>query len=228
MAELSPVKQALLEIRQLRGRVSELEAAAREPVAIVGMAVRFPCAEGGLESFWHVLENGVDAVEERLGERWDTARFYSPDPDEPGKTNVLRAGLLRNVDLFDAAFFGISPKEAEQLDPQQRLLLELSWEALEHAAIPVEQLRGSATGVFLGLSNSDYGRLLFQSPERIDAYASSGCAPSMAAGRLSYVLGLNGPAITVDTACSSSLVAIHLAVQSLRLRRMQTGARRPA
>ena len=219
--QLSPVKQALLEIRQLRGRVSELEAAACEPVAIVGMAARFPGAERGLESFWHILENGFDAVEERLAERWDTALFYAPDPDEPGKTNVLRAGLLRNVDLFDAAFFGISPKEAEQLDPQQRLLLELSWEALEHAAIPAEQLRGSATGVFVGISNSDYGRLLFKSPERIDAYASSGCAPSMAAGRLSYVLGLNGPAIAVDTACSSSLVAIHLAVHSLRRRECQ-------
>ncbi len=212
---LSPVKQALIEIRRLRARLNEVETAGREPIAIVGIGLRFPGASSP-EDFWRLLRDGVDAVEERLGERWDTGLYYSPDPDAPGKTHVLRAGLLRDIDTFDAAFFGIAPAEAESMDPQQRLLLEVTWEALEHAGIAPDRLRGSRSGVFVGISNSDYQRLQFGDRDRIDAYASSGSAPGIASGRLSYVLGLHGPAISVDTACSSSLVAAHLAIRSLR------------
>ncbi len=215
---LSPIKQALLEIRDLRRQLDEVRSAGREPIAVVGMAVRFPCAEQGLESFWKLLSEGRDAVEERLAERWDPGQYYSPGSNLPGRANTLRAGLLRDIDGFDAEFFGISPKEAEQLDPQQRILLEVTWGALENAGIPIERLHGSSTGVFLGISNSDYARLLFDEPAQIDHYASSGSALSVAAGRLSYVLGLHGPALSIDTACSSSLAAVHLAVESLRRR----------
>ena len=211
---LSPVKQALVEIRDLRRQLNEARNASREPIAIVGMALRFPGAEQGLNSYWQLLRDGVNAVEERLGERWDNG-LYS-DAGWPGRTNFRHAGLLHEIDRFDAEFFGISPKEAAQLDPQQRILLEVSWQALEHAGIRADQIQGTAAGVFVGISNSDYARLLFGDPEEIGVYACSGSAASMAAGRISYVFGLHGPAIAIDTACSSSLTAVHLAVQSLR------------
>jgi len=213
---LTPVKRALLEIRDLRARLQEAEAARREPIAIVGMSLRFPGATDP-ESFWRLLIEGRDAIREIPRDRWDADAFYDPDPDRPGAMNVRRGAFLDGVDRFDAGFFGISGREAETMDPQHRILLEVAWEALEHAAISPADLAGSRAGVFLGINHSDYLQMLLADTKRIDAYASSGNAGSMAAGRLSYLLGIHGPSVALDTACSSSLVAVHLACQSLRL-----------
>ena len=187
---------------------------ADEPIAIVGMGCRFPGAEGP-RAFWRLLRGGVDAVEEVPGDRWDVDAFYDPEP-KPGRMTTRRGGFVRGVDRFDAAFFGIAPREAARMDPQQRLLLEVAWEALEDAGIDVSGLAGTAAGVFVGISTSDYGQLQFTDPALGDAYAGTGGALSIAANRLSYVLDLRGPSLAVDTACSSSLVALHLACASLR------------
>lgn len=186
----------------------------KEPIAIVGLSCRFPQAPNP-QAFWELLRNGVDAIREVPADRWDVDAFHSNDP-APGKVTTRYGGFLDDVDLFDPAFFGISPREAARMDPQQRLLLEVSWEALENAFIPPGSLAGTRTGVFVGISSYDYSRLQFDDPERIDAYAGTGNAHSIAANRLSYALDLRGPSMAVDTACSSSLVAAHLACQSLR------------
>ncbi len=185
-----------------------------EPIAIIGLSCRFPQADSP-QAFWDLLRNGVDAITEVPSDRWDVNEFHSETPD-PGKVTTRFGGFLDNVDLFDPAFFGISPREAARMDPQQRLLLEVSWEALENAFIPPSSLAGTRTGVFVGISSSDYSRLQFDDPEMIDAYAGTGNAHSIAANRLSYVFDLRGPSMAVDTACSSSLVSVHLACQSLR------------
>jgi acyl transferase domain-containing protein len=216
-AELSPVKRALLEIRQLRAQLAAVQRTAREPVAIVGAAVRLPGGVTDLASFWELLNADDDAIEPIPLERWDAGALFSADPDAPGKTYSRRGGFIAGVDQFDAAFFGISPREAEAMDPQHRLLLELTWEALEDAAIAPSSLGGTKTGVFVGLSNSDYGRLLIADRDTIDAYTSFGTAGSIAAGRISYFLNAKGPSLVVDTACSSSLTAVHLACTSLAL-----------
>jgi acyl transferase domain-containing protein/SAM-dependent methyltransferase len=215
-SELSPVKQALLEIRDLNGRLEEIERRRTEPIAIIGVGLRFPGADN-LEAFWKLLENGFDAIQEVPSDRWDLDAYFDPQPQTPGKMNTRWGGFLDKIDQFDPGFFGISPREAASLDPQQRLLLETAWEALERAGQSPEQLFGSSTGVFLGISNSDYYRMLLKDIDQIDAYASTGAALSVAGGRLSYTLGLHGPNLAVDTACSSSLVAIHLACKSLRM-----------
>src|SRR6185312_15212527 len=147
-----------------------------------------------------------------------TSEYYDPDPDAPGKTSTRRAGFVGDIADFDPQFFGIAPREAVGMDPQQRMLLEVSWQALEHAGIAPTTLAGSATGVFVGICGSDYVglQLKWNDPTRIGPYFASGTAHSVASGRLSYVLGLQGPSISIDTACSSSLVAVHLACQSLR------------
>src|SRR6266571_1188993 len=178
-----------------------------EPIAIVGMACRFPGADG-LESFWRVLRDGRDAVGEVPSDRWDPRRF-------PGTSRW--GGFLPRVDGFDPSFFGISPREAAYMDPQQRLLLEVAREAIEDAGLPVEQCSGRPTGVFVGISTYDYGALqLTGGAERIaDGYANTGGALSIAANRISYLFDFRGPSIAVDTACSSSLAAVHLACQSL-------------
>lgn len=186
----------------------------KEPIAIVGLSCRFPQAPNP-QAFWELLRNGVDAISEVPSDRWDVDAFHSNDP-APGKVTTRFGGFLDDVDLFDPHFFGISPREAARMDPQQRLLLEVSWEALENAFIPPDALAGTRTGVFVGISSYDYSRLQFDDPERIDAYAGTGNAHSIAANRLSYALDLRGPSMAVDTACSSSLVAVHLACQSLR------------
>ncbi|MGD0283948.1 MAG: beta-ketoacyl synthase N-terminal-like domain-containing protein [Dissulfurispiraceae bacterium] len=211
--------KALLEIREMRARLKKSEEAKSEPVAIIGMGCRFPGADN-TESFWRLLENGTDAVSEVPRARWDIDTFYDPDPDKPGKMYTRHGGFLSTVDTFDADFFGITPRELVRTDPQQRLLLEVAWEALEHAGIAPESLFGSPTGVFVGISSFDYAtfQLGLHNAESIDAYMGTGIALSAANGRLSYVLGLNGPSMAVDTACSSSLVALHLACQSLRSR----------
>ncbi|HVR06985.1 MAG TPA: type I polyketide synthase, partial [Thermoanaerobaculia bacterium] len=168
------------------------------------------------ESFWRVLDESVDAVAEMPRERWDVAALYDPDPEAAGKMTTRHGGFLTEIDRFDAGFFGIAPREAVSMDPQQRLLLETSWEALERAGIAADRLAGSSTGVFVGLSGQEYGLLGGGCLERLDGYAGTGSMASIASGRISYALGLQGPSMTVDTACSSSLVTVHLACQALR------------
>jgi acyl transferase domain-containing protein/acyl-CoA synthetase (AMP-forming)/AMP-acid ligase II/acyl carrier protein len=186
----------------------------REPIALIGMGCRFPGA-GSPEAFWHLLRSGVDAITEVPPERWDLSAWFDPNPTSPGKMNTRWGGFLGQVDGFDYAFFGISPREAACMDPQQRLLLEVAWEALEDAGQAPGCLAGSQTGVFIGISNNDYGRLVLPDAPVSDAYLGTGNALSIAANRLSYVLDVRGPSLAVDTACSSSLVAVHLACQSL-------------
>jgi acyl transferase domain-containing protein/acyl-CoA synthetase (AMP-forming)/AMP-acid ligase II/acyl carrier protein len=187
---------------------------AGEPIAVVGIGCRFPGASGP-EGFWQLLRDGVDAVGEVPGDRWDVNAFYDSDPSAPGKMYTRRGAFLGNVAEFDPGFFEIAPREATGMDPQQRLLLEVSWEALEHAGVAGDELANSETGVFIGISNSDYARL-GSGTASIDPYVGTGTSSSIAAGRISYFLGLHGPCLAVDTACSSSLVAVHLAMQNLR------------
>ena len=222
--ELSPLKRAIVEIRDLKARLAETEARAHEPIALIGMGMRLPGGANDPESFWRLLHDGVDAITEVPQERWSIDELYDPDPDVPGRMAIRHGGFLSAVDEFDAAFFGISPREAETIDPQQRLLLEVTWEALEHAGIAPDRLFGEAAGVFVGISNSDHYRLLLADRDQIDTYTTTGNAPSVAAGRLSYVLGAQGPALSVDTACSSSLVTVHLAMRSLRAGEHDHGA----
>jgi amino acid adenylation domain-containing protein/non-ribosomal peptide synthase protein (TIGR01720 family) len=190
-------------------------AALEEPIAIIGMGCRFPKA-GGLDAFWKLLEDGTDAIEEVPAERWDLGAYYDPDPTRPGKMSTRWGGFVEGLERFDRGFFGISPREAACMDPQQRLVLEVAWEALEDAGVPVERLAGTKTGVFVGISSSDYGMLQLSGAELADAYAGTGSALSIAANRLSYAFDLRGPSLAIDTACSSSLVAIHQACRSLR------------
>ncbi len=215
ISTFSPKRLALL-AAELNARVQELEQAAREPIAIVGVGCRFPGAWDEA-SYWRLLRNGVDAIAEVPPDRWNIADYYDPDPDVPGKMSTRFGGFVSGIDRFDPQFFGIAPREAETMDPQQRLLLEVAWEALEHAGIAADGVEGSNTGVFIGMSANDYFHLIrARGLDRFDAYTASGTAHSIASGRLSYVLGLCGPSVSIDTACSSSLVAVHQAVQSLR------------
>jgi len=196
-------------------RANVKQKTANEAIAIIGIGCRFPGANDP-EAFWHLLRDGVDAIKEVPASRWDVNTFYDPNPDTPGKMNTRWGGFLDEVAGFDSQFFEISPREAESMDPQQRLLLEVTWEALENAGLAAEQLAGSQTGVFIGISTNDYTRLQAAHGIGIDAYSGSGNAHSIAANRLSYWLDLHGPSWAVDTACSSSLVAVHHACQSLR------------
>ncbi|MCP5327332.1 MAG: SDR family NAD(P)-dependent oxidoreductase [Sinobacteraceae bacterium] len=210
-------KRLALLADELNDRVQALEYAQHEPIAIVGIGCRFPGDADTPEKYWKLLRDGVDAVTEVPGDRWDIDALYDPDPEAPGKMSTRWGGFIGPVDGFDAHFFGISPREAQSMDPQQRLVLETAWRALEHAGISPPRLEGSRTAVYLGLSAGDYYQLLREAGSRgFDAYTASGTAHSIASGRLSYVLGLRGASVSIDTACSSSMVAIHHAVQSLR------------
>ncbi|HTV23157.1 MAG TPA: type I polyketide synthase, partial [Polyangiaceae bacterium] len=189
-----------------------------EPIAIVGIGCRFPGAASSPEQYWRMLCGGVDATGDVPRDRWDADALFDEDADAPGKAYVKRGAFLADIAGFEPEMFGISPREAVGLDPQQRLLLEVCWEALEDAAIAPQALSATATGVWIGQSFDDYARRTSAAGglEGIDRYSALGTARSVAAGRIAYVLGLNGPVLQVDTSCSSSLVAVHLACQSLR------------
>jgi acyl transferase domain-containing protein/acyl carrier protein len=186
-----------------------------EPIAIVGMACRFPGAPD-LDAYWRLLCDGVDATREVPADRWDAEAWYDPDPQRPGRINTRRGAFLDRIDEFDPLFFGISPREASEMDPQQRLILELAWEALEDAGLPPRGLAGSRTGVFAGVIAHDYAELHRMSKAAVTQHTGPGTSLSIVANRVSYLFGLRGPSLAVDTACSSSLVAVHLACQSLR------------
>ncbi len=214
-------KQALYErlikqsLQKINAAEAEIETLRHAPIAVVGVGCRLPSAENPTQ-FWQLLRDGNDPVREVPADRWDANAFYDPMPRTAGKSYVRHAHFLDQVDQFDAPFFGISPREAMMLDPQQRLLLEVTWEALESAGIPPTTLRGTQTGVFMGMMSYQEYAQMGSAPHLLDPYTAGGTAMAVATGRISYILGTHGPSMVVSTACSASLVAVHLAVQSLR------------
>ncbi|MBP2707760.1 SDR family NAD(P)-dependent oxidoreductase [Microbispora sp. RL4-1S] len=213
------LKRATVELAQTRQRLSEVEERRNEPVAIVGMACRFP-GGGTVEDFWALLRDGGSPVREVPASRWNADDYYDPDPRAPGAMYTKSGTFLDDIAGWDAEFFGLSPREALRMDPHQRLLLELTWEGLENAGLAPSRLAGSRTGVTVGYMDTlQYGRLQIERQGRdalSDPYLGQGSVPSVAAGRIAYQFDLVGPTMTVDTACSSSLVAVHLAAESLR------------
>lgn len=219
LSKLTPLQKAVLALKETRAKLNAAEQAKKEPIAIVGMGLRFPGIDGDCsdpETFWDLLAAGGDAVKEVPANRWDIDRYYDEDPDLAGKMNSRWGGFLEQKEGFDASFFGISPREALHMDPQHRLLLEVSQEALERAGYAPDQLTDKTTGVFVGIGIGDYGQMQLSNDAAINPYSGTGTGFCFASGRLSYVLQSQGPSLSVDTACSSSLVAAHLACQSLR------------
>ncbi len=213
-ASAPTLRRALVAIDQLQRDLAAARERRTEPIAVVGVGCRFPGGVVDADSYWRLLSDGVDAIQEVPPDRWDVDAFYESEAGRPGTMTTRWGGFLDRIDEFDAAFFGISPSEAEAMDPNQRLVLEVAWEALEDAG--QARLAGSRTGVFVGVIGNDYAIRNFRRPDDVTPYVVTGNAHSIVSGRLAYVLDLRGPAVSVDTACSSSLVSVHLACQSLR------------
>ncbi|MGW0515989.1 type I polyketide synthase [Crossiella sp. NPDC003009] len=210
-------KRVTAELHRTRERLRELENPAEDPIAVVGMGCRFGGGVSSPDELWDVLADGRDVITEFPADRgWTPEAVYHPEPGTPGKSYVRAGGFLTGAAEFDPGFFGISPREALGMDPQQRIIMEVAWQALADAGIDPADLRGSRTGVYIGLSNSDYMAAVTEVPQELVGQFSIGNAPSVTSGRLSYFFDFEGPSVTVDTACSSSLVSLHLAAQALR------------
>ncbi len=211
------LRKVTTDLQKTRSRLSEVESRDIEPIAIIGIGCRYPGGVSSAEDLWQLVSGGRDAVGAFPTDRgWNLADLYDPDPDRAGTTYSREGGFIDDPAGFDAGFFGISPREALAMDPQQRLMLETTWEALEHAGIDPESLSGSSTGVFAGTMYNDYVARLDGVPEGLEGIFSVANSNAVMSGRVSYLLGLEGPAVTIDTACSSSLVTLHLACRSLR------------
>lgn len=210
------LQRALVALKDARRRLTLLEEARREPIAIVGMGCRFPGSSNSLQTYWDLLVGRREGIRDVPRDRWPAERFYAVDGTEPGKMRFRRGGFIDAPDQFDPAFFEISPREAAYMDPQQRLMLQVASEAIEDAGIVTKTLKGSRTGVWAGVNSNDYLHLQTLNPRNLDTYSIIGGAGSIVANRLSYLLDLRGPSMSVDTACSTALVAVSLASQSLR------------
>jgi acyl transferase domain-containing protein/surfactin synthase thioesterase subunit len=211
------LKQSLFTIQKLRKQLEDAQKTNKEPIAVIGMACRFPGGCDSPEEYWELLKAGKETIIDIPEDRWDAAEHYDPSAGMIGKMYVKQGNFLkRDVSEFDAKFFKISSAEANSMDPQQRQLLEVCWESLENAGQNPTELRGSKTGVFIGISGTCEYAMLPQDKSKVNQYIGTGTTSSIASGRISYVFGLNGPSLSIDTACSSSLVSTHLAVESLR------------
>lgn len=209
------MRRALDELRELRGKLAQYQQAEHEPIAVIGLGCRFPGGCDSPEALWQFLSEGKNARSEVPAGRWPLAEYYDAKPQTPGKISSRYGAFLSDIATFDAGFFAIAAREAEQMDPQQRLLLETSWQTFERTGIHPKTLRNSCSGVFIGCMTQEYSELI-KDKRAIDVHTGTGNAPSLLAGRLAYYYGLQGPAMVIDAACSSSLLAVHLAVKSLR------------